>query len=293
MTGQADDAWTVLRLVNWTKEYFARCGLESPRLAAEMLLAHVLDCRRIELYARYDHQPPADQLAAFRRLVGRAGKHEPVAYLVGGKDFYSIRFSVTPDVLIPRPETEGLVTEAVGHLRRLGRPGTLWDVCTGSGCVAVAVAAQVADARALATDVSPAAVAVAAANARANGLGDRVTCRAADLLMLPDEVAGMAPFDVVTANPPYVADGDDVAESVKHEPRDALYAGADGLNVIRRLIPAAGAPLAGGGLLVMEFGRGQAEAVGNLIVSTGSFGEPRILRDHNDIERIVAALKRG
>ncbi len=292
MADAARETWTVLKLLNWTKEYLARAKVEEVRVAAEVLLAHALGCRRIDLYARFDYEPAPEQLAGFRGLVKRAADLEPVAYLVGHKEFYSLDFRVTPDVLVPRPETESLVTEAIGHLERLGRAGRVWDVCTGSGCVAVAIASQRPDAAVLATDVSAPAVEVAAANADAHGLAERVRCRVADLLTLPDDCADLAPFDVITANPPYVADGDPIGPTVDREPHVALYAGATGLDVIRPLIAGAGVHLAPGGAFIMEFGLGQADAVRDLIVATDPFTEPRILRDPQNIERTVVAERK-
>ena len=288
-----DQPWSVLRLIDWTKDYFARAGLGDSRLAAEVLLAHVLRCRRIELYARFEYLPNDGELTAFRGLVARAHAREPVAYLVGEKEFYSLRFKVSPDVLVPRPETEVVVAEAIAHLRSLGRPGRVWDVCTGSGCIAVAVAAQVRDAAVLATDVSPKAIEIAAENVAAHGLTDRVRCRQCDLLDLPGDCRDWRRLDVLTANPPYVATGADVAAEVAHEPQIALRAGADGLDVIRPLIAAAPDALGPAGRLVMEFGFDQADAVRDLIVATGAFDEPRILRDHQHIDRTVVAARRG
>ncbi|MHC4563667.1 MAG: peptide chain release factor N(5)-glutamine methyltransferase [Planctomycetota bacterium] len=292
MSDQTSAPWTVLRLLNWTQEYFGNAHLDSPRLCAEMLLAHVLGCQRIELYARFDQVPPQEKLTEYRELVRRAAGYEPVAYLVGEKEFYSLRFRVTADVLIPRPETEILVAEAVDHLKALGRPGLMWDVCTGSGCVAVAAAKQFDNLTVLATDVSEAAVVIAAENAAAHGLGERVHCRQADLLAVPADREDLSGFDVITANPPYVADGEEVAESVRHEPVGALRAGADGLDVIRPLIAAAPEYLAAGGALILEFGCGQADAVRDLIVAAGRFDEPRILKDHQGIERTAVAVLR-
>jgi release factor glutamine methyltransferase len=285
--------WTVLRLLNWTRDYLAKAGIESPRLAAEVLLAHALGCKRIELYTRHDYLPSAEQLTTFRDAVQKAREHQPIAYLVGEKEFYSLRFRITPDVLIPRPETEALVAEALAHLKARGGQGRVWDVCTGSGCVAVAIAHEAPQSQVLATDVSPAAVAVAQANAELNKVADRVRVRQADLLALPDDCGEMAPFDVVTANPPYVAQGQEVAPSVRHEPAMALYGGLDGLDFIRRIIADAPARLAGGGLLAMEFGQGQGDDVRDLLVATGQFAEPRIIRDHQHIERIATAVRKG
>lgn len=288
----ADAPWTVLRLINWTKEFFARAEVPDPRLAAEVLLAHSLGCSRVDLYTRFDLVPPEPKLKLYRELVGRAKQREPVAYLVGEREFYSLRFKVTKDVLIPRPETEILVDQAAAHLKSLGRPGRLWDVCTGSGCVAIAAAAQARDAAVLATDVSPAAVAVAGENAAAHKLADRVRCRVADLLSVPEDCDEFAEVDAITANPPYVAEGDEVAPEVKYEPKLALYAGRDGLDVIRKLLAAAPRRLAGGGVLALEFGMGQADAVRNLLHDGGEFDEPRIIRDGQGIERAAVAKRK-
>lgn len=286
----AKEKWTVLKLLNWTKERFARADVDSPRLAAEILLAKAMGCERIELYTRFDHEPDKNQLAAYRELVRRAQGHEPVAYLVGEKEFYSLKFKVTPDVLIPRPETELLVTAAVGHLRRLGRPGRAWDACTGSGCVAAAVAHEVKDAAVLATDISAPAVAIAKENADALGLADRMKCLVADLLHLPHDAAGMKPFDVITANPPYICDKEEIAAVVKHEPSIALFGGADGLHFLRKIIHTAPALLAEGGILALEFGMDQGDDVRDLIVDGDHFEEPKILMDHQELERVAVAV---
>ena len=292
MTTGGPEPWTALRLLGWTQEYLARNGVSDARLAAEVLLAHSLRCRRIDLYARYDYEPTGEQREAFRELVRRAAAHEPVAYLVGEKEFYSLRFKITPDVLIPRPETEILAAEAIAHLRGLHRPGAAWDVCTGSGCVAIATAHEVTDVQVLATDVSAAAVAIARGNAQTHGLADRVRCRVADLLALPDDCRDLEAFDVITGNPPYVADADPVAESVRCEPQIALRGGPDGLDFIRPIIREAPTFLRQGGALILEFGYNQADAVRDLLVAAGAFAEPRILRDHQEIERTAVARLR-
>jgi release factor glutamine methyltransferase len=283
--------WTVLRLLNWTGEHFAKAGLDSPRLCAEVLLAHALRCQRIELYTRFEYIPRPQELDGFREMVRRAAAREPVAYLVGYKEFYSLRFKVTPDVLVPRPETEILASEAIGRLRGLGRRGLVWDVCTGSGCIAVAIASQSPDATILATDISPAAVAVAQENAGAHKVDSRVRCRVADLLSLPADCADLRDFDAITGNPPYVPDADEVSPEVGHEPVLALRAGPDGLSFLRRVIRAAGPLLRPGGAMILEFGCGQADAVRDLIVATGRFAEPKVLRDHRHIERAVVAQR--
>jgi len=285
--------WSVLKLLNWTREHFARNEVDAPRLAAEVLLAKCLDCSRIDLYARFDQQPDEAQLSAFREMVRRAAAHEPVAYLVGEKEFYSLKFKVTPGVLIPRPETEILVTETVGYLRTLDRPGRVWDACTGCGCVGIAVASQVPDASALLTDISPEAVAVARENAEALGVAGRIQSLKADLLHLPTEAAAMKPFDVITANPPYIREGEQLAEVVTHEPSIALFGGSDGLQCLRRIVSSAPGLLAPGGLLILEFGFDQGDDVRDLLVAHDRFDEPRILMDHQQLERVAVAVCQG
>lgn len=283
----------MLRLLEWTRKYFAEAQVDQPRLCAEVLLGRVLGCERIELYTRFDYCPNPDQLSEYRQLVKRAAAHEPTAYLVGSREFYSIKFKVTGDVLIPRPETEQLVAEAEAHLKTLGRPGLMWDVCTGSGCVAVAAAIQVDDLRVLASDICPKAIEVAGENIEAHNLADRVSCGVSDLASIPDNCAEFSGklFDVITANPPYVADDDEVGASVTHEPHRALYSGRDGLDCIRKLLPQIPPLLNEGGVLAMEFGIGQHDAIGALIGETDGFDEPQILTDHQDIERTVVVRR--
>lgn len=284
--------WTVLKLLNWTREYLQRAHLEEARLASEVLLAHVLQCKRIELYTRFDHQPSADQLAQFRELVKRAGHYEPVAYMVGEKEFYSLRFKVNPHVLVPRWETEMLVAQAVEHLKTLGRPGRAWDACTGSGCVGIAIAANVPEAVVLGSDISPEAIEVARENAAAHKLDGRVRLRVADLLTLPEDCRDLVPFDVITGNPPYVARNQMVSEVVKHEPRIAVFGGEKGLDFLGPMIRQAPPLLASGGRLILEFGFGMADDVRDLIAATGEFHEPQVLSDGQGIERCLTARRK-
>ena len=214
-----------------------------------------------------------------------------MAYIVGKKEFYSLSFSVTPDVLIPRPETELLVDAAVDYLRAQQGQTYALDACTGSGCVAAAVATNAPAVRVLATDISPEAVEIASSNVKSLKLDDRITVLCASLLDIPDQWSEEKQFDVLTVNPPYVASDDPVGPGVEFEPRKALYAGSDGLDVIRPLIEAAPGILKTGGLLCMEFGMGQADSVRDLIVSSGRFQEPEILVDHQGIERAAAAFR--
>jgi release factor glutamine methyltransferase len=293
MSNESTPAWTVLRLLEWTKKYFAEADVDQPRLCAEVLLAHVLGCERIELYTRFNYSPNPEELASYRQLVKRASEHEPTAYLVGAREFYSLKFKVTNDVLIPRPETEQLVAEAEAHLKTLGRPGLMWDICTGSGCVAIAAAIQVSDLHVLASDLCPKAVALAQTNIESHKLTDRVQCGVSDLANIPENCSDLRgrQFDVITANPPYVADGDTVGASVEHEPPAALYSGADGLDCIKKLLPQIPPLLQIGGVFVMEFGIGQHEAIGAAIAGIEQFGRPEVGKDHQAIERTVVVRR--
>ena len=285
-----EEAWTVLKLLNWTCERLTRAKIMEARVCAEMLLAKALQCRRLELYTRFDYQPTESERATFRELVKRAANYEPVAYLVGEKEFYSLAFKVTSAVMIPRPETEILAAEAIRHLQSTGGR-EVWDICTGSGCVACAIASQSQTARVLATDISTDALAIAAENVESLGLSRQVRVRQADMLTPPKEEPGDMLFDVITANPPYVTEGYTITESVKREPAVALFGGGDGLELIRRVAAGAGAPLKPGGILAMEFGLGQADDARDLICETNQFEEPKIIRDHQDIERSLVAKK--
>lgn len=288
----APTEWTVLRLLEWTKDFFTRNALEDARLCAEVLLAHVLGCPRLGLYTQFDHQPAPEQLAAFRELVKQAGAGEPIAYLTGQRDFYSLAFSVTPDVLIPRPETEMLVDLALEYAKANPARRRLWDVCTGSGCVAVAAAVYCPELRVLASDVSAAALAVAAKNVERHGVAERVTLAEADLLKLP---AGQEKgWDIILSNPPYVSDAQmaDLPKTVKAEPALALKAGPAGLDCIARIIADAPGVLAGGGLLAIEIGQGQGPAVYDLLNQAGAYEEIRLRKDAAGIERVAAAVKK-
>lgn len=290
--GEANEkSWSILELINWTRDYLARAGVEDARLSAEVLLAHVLDCPRIELYARYDHRPAPEKLSEFRELIRRAAEHEPVAYLVGHKEFYSLSLKVTPDVLIPRPESEILVSEALNHLRGCEQPPRMLDACTGCGCVAVATAVNVPEATVLATDISASAVAIAQENAHRHGVSERVRCRRADLLEVPADCRDMLPLDVITANPPYVAEGEEVAETVRYEPSVALYAGGKGLEFIRKIVAQAPSLLKIGGAMMIEFGFGQGDDVRDIIAGSESFDEPVVLTDRQDLERTAVAIR--
>lgn len=284
-----DAVWSIGRLLSWTTEYLGRAGLEEPRLCTELLLAHALGCRKIELYTRFEQIPEDGRRAAFRDLVRRAAAHEPIAYLVGHKEFYSLDFEVSPAVLIPRPETELLVDKVVEHCRGLGdRPVRLLDLGTGSGCIAVAILSRVPQATAVASDVSPEALAVARRNAERHGLGGRVTFIEADGLRLPADIRngdgrdGGDGFEVLVSNPPYVAEREWSSlppEVREYEPRTALAGGEDGLAFYRWIAAEGHEVLARGGSVWLELGDGQRDAVVELFRVTGRYGVGGCWRD--------------
>lgn len=280
-----------MRLIEWTRGYLARAGVDEPRLAGELLLADVLGCPRIRLYAQHDRVVGPEYLAKFRQAIRRAAGGEPIAYIRGFKEFYSLTFKVTPDVLIPCPETELLVSAALEFVRGAGGTVRLWDACTGSGCVAVAAAHYAPGLSVLATDVSEAALSVAAENARLHGVADRVRLAQADLLELPEPLRGEGEFDVITANPPYVSDEEMqvLSAPVLRQPEMALRAGPTGLEFIQRIVRDAPARLRAGGLLAMEIGMGQADAVYQLLAAAGRYQDMRFLKDHAGIPRTAVA----
>lgn len=294
MTTSVETAdWTVGKLLTWTADYFTRHHIDEPRLSAELLLAHAIGCSRMALYTGYEQTPAPAQVEAFRALVKRRKEHEPVAYLTGKAWFYSMEFSVCSDVLVPRPDTETLVEQAITALRSgtAGNPRVL-DLCTGSGCAALAIAKNCPATKIVAADISPKALAVAEKNAHALGLADRVTFLQGDLLaaLRPGEL----PFDLITANPPYIPSNqiDTLAPEIsRHEPRLALDGGGDGLQLITRIIHAAPDHLVPGGYLLFETAYDQTGEAAKMIAATGRFEPPRVIFDAARNPRCVVAKR--
>lgn len=256
--------WTVLKVLKWTSGYLAERGIDSGRLDAELLLADLLQLDRVGLYLNFDRPLTAEELASYRERVGRRARREPLQYILGRTEFWSLSFRVGPAVLVPRPDTEVLVEEA---LARVATEARILDVGTGSGAIAVALAHELADARVTAVDISAEALAVAAQNARDNGLAERIAFIRADLHALPE-----GQYDLVVANPPYIAEGEFAGlmpEVRDYEPQLALAGGADGLDAYRALARQAPRLLTAGGWLLVEIGAGQAAAVGELLAEAG------------------------
>ncbi len=284
----ADGEWTVRRVLEWTTRHLGEQGSSSPRLDAELLLAHARGCPRIQLYTHFDDVLSAEVRGRMRELVRRRATAEPVAYLVGHREFFSLDFVTRPGVFIPRPETELLVMQVLEHLQGRTTPRVL-DLCTGTGCIAVAVAVNLPGAQLTAIDASPDALQVAARNAERHQVHNRITLLEGDLFApLP---AGQR-FDVIVSNPPYVATVDEptLPPDVRlHEPPAALYAGADGLDVIRRIICDAPRYLAEQGYLLLEFSPEQAEAVQQLLAESGRFENVAVRNDLAQAARIVSS----
>ena len=288
------EAWTVGRLLQWTAEYLKRHGADSPRLDAEVLLAEVLHCPRIALYTSFDETPGDAARAAFRDLVKRRAEGTPVAYLVGHREFFSLDFRVTQDVLIPRPETELLVMTLIELARQSPRePIAVCDVGTGSGIIAVAAAKHLPKSRVTAIDVSPAALDVARGNAQTHGVLDRIEFFQSDLFAA---VSPERQFDFVVGNPPYVGEGelDSLAPEVRRfEPRVALVAGRRGTEVIERLLAQAVERLHPGGWILLEISPMIHDAVQALLAGDTRLEPGPTVTDLSRLPRVVQARKRG
>ena len=302
----------MLDVVRWTTARFTERALPSPRLDAELLIGHVLGLVRVQLYVQYERVLTPEELASLRDLIKRRQAGESVAYLVGHKEFWKFDFAVDARVLVPRPDTETLVEEA---LARLGEPQPgeapadapqedaeptdaphadaarpaprIADVGTGSGALAVTLAKLRADAAVFASDVSPAALDVARANAERHAA--TVTFVEGDL---DAPLAAHAPFSLIVANLPYVPSGDlaSLPADVRSEPTLALDGGADGLDLVRRLVTAAPALLSPGGALALEIGAGQAAATSALLGDAG-FTDIQTRKDLAGIERVVSGVR--
>ncbi len=304
------ETWTVRRLLEWTTSFFKEKGADSPRLEAEVLLADAMKTSRVELYVNFDSEPSEEVRANFRNLVKRRGLGEPVAYLVGKKEFYSLEFEVDSNVLIPRPETEQLVLEAVELVKKLeksaagtedapGNAAPIWRLCdvgTGSGFVAVALAKNLPNARLTAVDVQPGALAVAKKNAEKHDVADRIEFVESDLFAALGSVPPEESFDVVVGNPPYVSVSEyaELEPTVRDfEPKTALVGGETGTEIVARIVDAAPNYLKPGGKIYLEIGPSTAAATARLFENDPRWENVAVLRDFAQLERIVTAtLKR-
>ena len=306
-------SWTILATLRWTADYFRTKGVSEARASAEILLAHTLGVSRLDLYLRYDQPLNPEELARFKALMVRRREGEPVAYLTGHREFWSLDIRVTPAVLIPRPETETLVAAALEAAKSSGqveacpypehhpktqnlKPKTspLWgaEVGVGSGAVVIALAKELPRMAWVGLDRSGAALAVARDNARRHAVLDRVHFLQADLLAALKPTAA---FALLVANLPYVprAEWEQLPREIKaFEPPGALLGGEDGLDLIRPLIRQAQQYVKGGGWVLLEVGDQQAPQVAALVEETGAYDRIETIKDFNGMERVVRARRR-
>ncbi len=284
------EVWTILKILQWTQQFFTRRGIENPRLDAELLLCAVLHKKRIDLYTHFDEPLEIQELEQYRQYVARRGTREPVAYILGSKGFLCHEFKVTKDTLIPRPETESLVERLV-HMNGTKGKRRILDLGCGSGAIIVSLLAALPEAQGTAVDISPAAVQVTAENGARLGISDRLTTLVSNLYaQLPQEAC----FDVIVSNPPYIPRKDlsGLQQEVQWEPKGALDGGEDGMDFYRRILNGVWRYLKPTGLLAFEIGVEEGDAVTALCHEAG-FPTVQVIKDYGDIPRMVFAVKEG
>jgi len=288
-----EQPWTIGRLLTWTTDFLREKNAESPRLDAEVLLAHARNCQRIELYTVFDEVPEEPVRKRFRELVSRRAGGMPVAYLVGHREFFSLSFQVTPDVLIPRPETELLVVRALDLAKSRSEPLRIADVGTGSGVLAVCCAKHLPTCSVVALDVSPAAIEIAKKNAAQHEVATQIEWVDSDLFAgRPAE----AEFHLILSNPPYVTSAEmlELEAGVRdYEPHLALDGGEQGTDIIERLIPQAAERLKPDGWLLIEVSPTSVSCVEQLFASENRLVRHETIRDLAGLPRIVQAQRKG
>lgn len=295
--GKAQEpTWTILSLLDWTTKYLREHGSGSPRLDAEVLLAHARGCQRIQLYMSFDEPASAELRATFRELVRQRAQGAPVAYLVGTREFFSRPFKVNADVLIPRPETEFILIALLELIQKQGTKSDPWriaDVGTGSGILAISAALELPNARIQAIDLSPAALRVAESNAELHNVRDRVEFHHADIA---GGMSFLGELDYIISNPPYVKTSEmaSLARDVREfEPNLALEGGGDGLKVIRPLIATAAEKLKSGGYLIFEISPQLEQSALGILRDCSAFEAGHIRRDLSQLPRVVFARRNG
>jgi release factor glutamine methyltransferase len=288
------DDWTILRLIQWTTQYFDNKRIQQPRAGAELLLAHALGMERLQLYLNYDQPLKPEELTRYREAVRRRAAREPVQYITGRQEFWSLEFEVNPAVLIPRPETEILVEKALGLLTGIqDRNPLVLELGTGSGAIAVALAHEHAGLQVVAGDISPAALEVARRNAGRHLVDSRIHFVAMDLCrgFLPATV-----FDLIVSNPPYISDPEfsDLAPEIsRYEPAAALRGGPQGLTLIRDIIANAHQYLRAEASLVLEIGQGQSTVLADEFAHPLYYEPIRFYPDYSGIMRVLHLQKRS
>jgi release factor glutamine methyltransferase len=289
-----ENPWTVLRLLEWTTDFFKQKGSDSARLDAEILLAHARECSRVELYTAFAEVPTEEQRTAFREMIRRRAEGTPVAQLVGYKEFYSLQFRVDENVLIPRPETEHLVIEALDVVKTLGvtdRPIQIADIGTGSGAIAVTLAKQLPDAQLTAVDRSEAALKIASWNAEKHSVESQITFTISDLL---SSIDSPEQFDIICSNPPYVSESEfvELDPTVRDfEPREALVSGPSGTETIERIFHECSDRLRPGGRLIIELSPMIADKCEQMAIDHDAFSDQRFIKDLEGNRRILSVAR--
>jgi release factor glutamine methyltransferase len=286
---------TLAEAINKAAHKLAAHGISNSRLDAEVLLRHALGRDRAWLLAHIQDGLDDERRRTFEQFIERRAGREPLQYITGRQEFWGLEFLVTPDVLIPRPETELIIETVLGTAPDRSRPLKVIDLCTGSGCIAVSLAKELSAAQVIASDTSAKALIVARENACRHGVGDRIRFFEGDLFGPLEELGIHRQLDSIVSNPPYIASGDRPAlqpEVRDYEPAMALFAGPDGMELHRRIIGVAPRFLKSNGTLVMEMGIGQAEALARMIRESGAYAAPEVLKDLAGIERVIVAQRK-
>jgi len=312
MIAIAEKNWTIKETLSWAEEYLQSHGVPNCKTEAEYLLSHLLNCKRSGLYLKHDKSVAIDEFQRFMGWLNKRIAREPSQYIIGEQEFWGLEFKVTRDVLIPRPETEILVEEAVKtvrsqesevrsqntkiHYSELRTPDSklILDLCTGSGCIAVSLAKEIPDCHIYAVDVSEKALYVARENAERHSVVDKITFIQGNLFA---PLRGLSlKVDLIVSNPPYVSRDmmKDLQPEIRdYEPEIAVYAGDDGLDFYRRIISESPAYLTQGGHLILEIGYGQAEEIKKLIEQSNAFADISITKDFAGIDRVIKAQIAG
>ncbi|CAO0821007.1 Release factor glutamine methyltransferase [Desulfarculales bacterium] len=286
-----NETWTIGRLIPWVAEHLQKYGVSAPRLSGELMLTQVLGCTRVDLYLRHEQPLSPSELAAFKALLLRRRAGEPLAYILGHREFYGLDLVVSPGVLVPRPETEHLVEEVLKRFERQESPRLL-DLCTGCGAVALACLHKHPGLNAVGVDISPQALDLARRNGAKLGLADRVRWLQGDLWEPLAAAGGF--FEVITANPPYVREDEWAGlpgEIRDFEPRQALVSGLEGLDLIGQIVQGARAFLRPQGWLFIEMGLGQTGQAVGLARSVGIYEQVATVKDLAGIERVLCCQR--
>jgi release factor glutamine methyltransferase len=286
--------WTSKSFLKWSAERLAQAGIDSPRLESEVLLAKGLRSSREDLYRDPDRELGEEEVVLSKSFVERRFLREPVAYILGRREFWGLEFQVTPDVLVPRWETEILIERFLEWARTepFIEPLQILDLGTGSGNIAIAVAKELPDSQVTAVDISPPALDIAQANAWVHEVAGRIRFMEGDMFACDFH----ASFHAILSNPPYIEEGlkDSLMPDVKnYEPEQALYGGRDGLSCYKRILPEAWRHLKENGVLFLEIGNGQVDDVLDLIESHGGYDVPQVTLDYMGMERVVSARKKN